>query len=152
MKQTFPVFTLALIVTVMLANQSLAANYGFSSDLRQMREKTFLSSTKYLQQLTRLTKQSTDTAIRRTTRIVSISVDNDVLTLRIEIAESQSWMEIHLYNMLGKRIKEIFRGPVQSDDGIREYSISISDLPNGLYIISVQGPSIRLADKVLISR
>jgi hypothetical protein len=61
-------------------------------------------------------------------------------------------MEISLFNMLGKRVKEIYRGPAQADDTVRDYSATLSELPNGLYIVSVQGSNIRLADKVFITR
>jgi hypothetical protein len=106
-------------------------------------------------QAARLTaKQQLNDTTRRISRIVGTALDasSDVLTIRLELAESQSWMEISLYNMLGKRVREIYRGPAQADDASRDYSATVGDLPNGLYIVSVQGPTVRLADKVFISR
>ncbi|MCX7929696.1 MAG: T9SS type A sorting domain-containing protein [Chlorobi bacterium] len=105
-------------------------------------------------QATRLSKQLVNDSVRRSSRIVGTSLDvtSDALTIRVEITDSQSWLDVALYNMLGKRVKEVFRGPVQADETSRDFSVNISDLPNGLYIVTVQGPSVRLADKVFISR
>ncbi|MCS6999338.1 MAG: T9SS type A sorting domain-containing protein [Bacteroidota bacterium] len=101
----------------------------------------------------RFFKQANDT-VKKASRIVGIDLDasNDALTVRIELTENQSWTEISLYNMLGKRVKDIYRGPVSTDVPVRDFTVNISDLPNGLYIVSVQGSTIRLADKVFISR
>jgi len=147
MKSTITSLLLALAIAGLSAYDLIAR----TSILRSSKSKSLVAATQL--QTARFARILNDTA-RKASRIVGVSFDtqSDLLTVRLDLAESQSWMEISLFNMLGKRVKEIYRGPAQADDTVRDYSATLSELPNGLYIVSVQGSNIRLADKVFITR
>jgi len=141
----------SLLLAVAIAGLSAYDLIARTSILRSSKSKSLVAATQL--QTARFARILNDTA-RKASRIVGVSFDtqSDLLTVRLDLAESQSWMEISLFNMLGKRVKEIYRGPAQADDTVRDYSATLSELPNGLYIVSVQGSNIRLADKVFIIR
>ncbi|RMF32734.1 MAG: T9SS C-terminal target domain-containing protein [Chlorobiota bacterium] len=141
----------ASLIAVAIAGLTTVEMHAAYHNTQHGRTKAFLAAS-YLQ-TARLARPLNDT-VRKVSRIVGISFDSqsDLLTVRLDLADTQSWMEISLYNMLGKRVKEIYRGPAQADDSYRDFTTTLSELPNGLYIVSVQGSSIRLADKVFISR
>jgi hypothetical protein len=141
----------SLLLAVAIAGLSAYDLIARTSILRSSKSKSLVAATQL--QTARFARILNDTA-RKASRIVGVSFDtqSDLLTVRLDLAESQSWMEISLFNMLGKRVKEIYRGPAQADDTVRDYSATLSELPNGLYIVSVQGSNIRLADKVFITR
>jgi len=141
----------SLLLAVAIAGLSAYDLIARTSILRSSKSKSLIAATQL--QTARFARLLNDTA-RKASRIVGVSFDtqSDLLTVRLDLAESQSWMEISLFNMLGKRVKEIYRGPAQADDTVRDYSATLSELPNGLYIVSVQGSNIRLADKVFITR
>lgn len=141
----------ASLIAVAIAGFSPVEMNAASSNTRHGRANAYLAAS-YLQ-TARLARPLNDT-VRKVSRIIGISFDgqSDLLTVRLELVDSQAWMEISLYNMLGKRVKEIYRGPAQADDSYRDFNATLSDLPNGLYIVSVQGSSLRLAEKVFISR
>jgi len=147
MKSTITSMLLAVAIAGLSAYDLIAR----TSILRSSKSKSLVAATQL--QTARFARILNDTA-RKASRIVGVSFDtqSDILTVRLDLAESQSWMEISLFNMLGKRVKEIYRGPAQADDTVRDYSATLSELPNGLYIVSVQGSNIRLADKVFITR
>jgi len=140
-----------MLLAVAIAGLSAYDLIARTSILRSSKSKSLVAATQL--QTARFARILNDTA-RKASRIVGVSFDtqSDLLTVRLDLAESQSWMEISLFNMLGKRVKEIYRGPAQADDTVRDYSATLSELPNGLYIVSVQGSNIRLADKVFIIR
>lgn len=146
-------FVLAVVIGISAPNAECTCCAAVAIAHVQRSPKTALA-TPLLQTAKLPTKQQLNDTTRRTSRIVGTSLDasSDVLTIRMELAESQSWMEVALFNMLGKRVKDIYRGPAQADDSVRDFSATVSDLPNGLYIVSVQGSTVRLADKVFISR
>jgi hypothetical protein len=102
----------ASLIAVAIAGFSTAEMSATCSHTQHGRTKAFLAAS-YLQ-TARLARPLNDT-VRKSSRIVSVSFDgqNDLLTVRLDLADSQSWMEISLYNMLGKRVKEIYRGPVR---------------------------------------
>ncbi len=143
---------LAVAVLIFAPDAASACRLGMRQHYLQSKANLALA-TPYLQ-VSKMSKQQLNDTTRRSSRIVGTSLDasNDVLTIRLELTENQSWMEVSLFNMLGKRVKDIYRGPAQADDSQRDFSATISDLPNGLYIVSVQGSTVRLADKVFISR
>lgn len=138
-------------IAILLGLLSFDALSTQRSSSERLRSREVIAAT-YAQLATRSARQLNDTA-HRVSRITSVTLaPNDVLSVVVELADNQSWMEINLFNMLGKKVKEIYRGPMQSEDTPREYTANVSDLPNGLYILVVQGSNVRLADKVLISR
>jgi hypothetical protein len=87
---------------------------------------------------------------RTDSRIVSVRATPDVLTVKIDLAADQPMLDLGVYNMLGKRMADVFRGPALR--GEHEYNISISDLPEGVYICILQGSNFRRAEKFYLSR
>jgi len=87
---------------------------------------------------------------RRDSRIVSARSSNDVVTVRIELASDEATLDVGLYNMLGKKVQDVFRGPASR--GPHEYTAPVSDLPEGVYICVMQGSDFRRAEKFYLSR
>lgn len=71
---------------------------------------------------------------------------NYYVSIRLE--EDNTQIQLKLFNMLGKEITGIYEG--SADDGdVFEFS---SDLKNGIYICVLNGPNMRDAEKLIISR
>ena len=71
---------------------------------------------------------------------------NYYVSIRLE--EDNTQIQLKLFNMLGKEISDIYEG--SADDGdVFEFS---SDLKNGIYICVLNGPNMRDAEKLIISR
>lgn len=90
-----------------------------------------------------------DTA-KTDSRIVSVHATADVLTAKVDLATEQPQIDVAIYNMLGKRMSDVFKGPASR--GEHEYVSSISDLPEGVYICILQGSNFRRAEKFYLSR
>lgn len=90
-----------------------------------------------------------DTA-KTDSRIVSVHATSDVITAKVDIAIEQPQVDLAIYNMLGKRMSEVYKGPASR--GEHEYVSSISDLPEGVYICILQGSNFRRAEKFYLSR
>ena len=90
-----------------------------------------------------------DTAIAPP-RIVSTRVSSEVFTTRVELASDESLVEISIFNMLGKRVMEVYKGA--SSRGVHEHTQSISELPDGVYMCVMQGANFRKAEKFFFNR
>ncbi|MCO6466162.1 MAG: T9SS type A sorting domain-containing protein [Bradyrhizobiaceae bacterium] len=88
--------------------------------------------------------------VRTDSRIVSVHAAADVFTAKIDLASEQPQVDLAIYNMLGKKMSEVYRGPASK--GEHEYVSSISDLPEGVYICILQGSNFRRAEKFYLSR
>jgi hypothetical protein len=93
---------------------------------------------------------SSDTSQRKETRIVFARATSDLFVTKIEINDDEQFVEIGLYNMLGKKVQDVHRG--NAPKGISEYSTSLSGIPEGVYICILQGRDFRRAEKFFISR
>lgn len=83
-------------------------------------------------------------------RIISTRVAAEVFTAKVEIASDESLVDIAIFNMLGKRVMEVYKGA--SSRGIHEHTQSVSDLPEGVYMCVMQGNNFRKAEKFFFSR
>ncbi|MEN9282392.1 MAG: Secretion system C-terminal sorting domain [Bacteroidota bacterium] len=83
-------------------------------------------------------------------RIVSTRVASEIFTARIEMTGDEAQVDIAIYNMLGKRVMDVYKGG--SSKGIHEHTQSISDLPEGVYMCVMQGNNFRKAEKFFFSR
>lgn len=83
-------------------------------------------------------------------RIISTRVVAEVFTAKIEIATDEPLVDIAIFNMLGKRVMEVYKGA--SARGIHEHVQSVSDLPEGVYMCVMQGNNFRKAEKFFFSR
>ncbi len=76
--------------------------------------------------------------------------DNDRLKIQLSLSDDQS-VDIGVFNILGKKIKDLdHKSLSEGDSDIFEYSLS--DIPNGVYIVAVQGSNFRSAIRIVISR
>jgi hypothetical protein len=83
-------------------------------------------------------------------RIVSARVSSEVFTTRVELASDESLVEISIFNMLGKRVMDVYKGA--SSRGVHEHTQSISELPDGVYMCVMQGANFRKAEKFFFNR
>ncbi|MBU3700254.1 MAG: T9SS type A sorting domain-containing protein [Candidatus Kapabacteria bacterium] len=83
-------------------------------------------------------------------RIVSTRVSAEVFSARVELAGDESLVDIAIYNMLGKRVMDVFKGA--SARGLHEHTQSISELPEGVYMCVMQGSNFRKAEKFFFNR
>ena len=67
----------------------------------------------------------------------------------VELDDYSQTIEISAYNLLGKRVKDVYRGEAIKN---HSYRIDVSSLPNGLYICVVLGAKLRLTEKFIVSR
>lgn len=86
----------------------------------------------------------------RESRIVSIRATADVFSIRIELEQDEQTIDLGIYNMLGKKVHDVYRG--YASRGPHDYSVPISDLPEGVYICIAQASSFRRAEKFYLSR
>ena len=87
---------------------------------------------------------------RRENRFLFARAAQDVFTARIELIEEQSVIDIGIYNMLGKKVMDVYRG--YSSRGQHDYTQAVPDLPEGVYICIMQGSDFRKAEKFYFSR
>lgn len=85
------------------------------------------------------------------TRIVGIREGGDVFRLILDLGEEQHNISINAFNLLGKKVLEVYQGPERAGKA-KEYLLNVASLPNGIYICVVQGDNFRLAEKFIISR
>lgn len=86
----------------------------------------------------------------RSSKIVFVRATPDIFTARVDLAVDESTLDLGIYNMLGKKVMDVYRGPERR--GEHDYSLSISELPEGVYICIMQGSNYRRAEKFYISR
>jgi hypothetical protein len=94
-------------------------------------------------------QSGTDTSGREN-RIMFSRASSDVFTTRIELLTDEPLIEVGIYNMLGKRVMDVYKGA--SARGQHEYSQSVSELPDGVYICILQGDNFRKAEKFYFRR
>ncbi|HLP27900.1 MAG TPA: hypothetical protein VK147_04605 [Candidatus Didemnitutus sp.] len=100
-------------------------------------------------------KQSTKVNVgadtsRRDNKFIFARAASDVFTTRIELSDDQGSIDIGIYNMLGKKVMDVYRG--YASRGQHDYTQPIPDLPEGVYICIMQGSDFRKAEKFFFSR
>lgn len=83
-------------------------------------------------------------------KIVSTVATADVFTTVVSVAAAQTKLDIGIYNMLGKRMADVYTGGVAR--GMHEFTTPITQLPDGVYICIMQGSNFRRASKFYLSR
>lgn len=69
--------------------------------------------------------------------------------VRLTLRETQN-VEIEAFNILGKRVAEIYTGEAKA--GMNTVSVDLSSLSNGVYICVVRGRHFKTAQKFIVSR
>jgi hypothetical protein len=84
-------------------------------------------------------------------RIISLTQSGDNHILKIEVKDTSSEITINIFNMLGKKVLEAYKGTPKSnpDEG---YEIQSSRLPNGVYICVLIGKDFRKSEKFVVAR
>lgn len=92
-----------------------------------------------------------DTALKAN-RILSIqeSEKGDKILIFIEVEKKEQNIKIVIYNLLGKKVLDLYDG--QPKEPNQPYELITSDLPKGIFLIVVSGDNFRLRDKLIISR
>lgn len=111
--------------------------------------KAVAGRTKALAKANQKVASGTDTT-GRDNRILFARASGDVFTTRIDLMTDEPLIEIGVYNMLGRRVMDIYKGA--SGRGMHEFTQSLSELPDGIYICVLQGDNFRKAEKFYFRR
>lgn len=74
---------------------------------------------------------------------------NSAATIRYVLPEDEN-IEINIYDMLGRKIKCLFKGNVRR--GEHEYYFDASDLSSGMYIYTLESKDFRMANKIVLMK
>lgn len=83
-------------------------------------------------------------------KIVKAHASSAGFTAQISLAKDEQRIDIGIYNMLGKRMGDVYTGP--STKGEHRYTTSTQYLPEGVYICIMQGGDFRRAAKFYLNR
>lgn len=97
----------------------------------------------------KLTLRDSDSS-KPESKIVFVRFTGDQFSVRVDLAEDQPMVEIAIFNMLGKRVADVYRGPMRS--GESDHVIQTGNLPEGLYVCVFQSNVFRRAEKFYLSR
>lgn len=96
------------------------------------------------------TRRSTAADTVRTNRIVNTYGEGDRYTITLDLIDNQDNMRISLYNLLGKKVLDIYSGDASS--GRFTHTFNVSSVPKGMYLCVVRGDNFQLAEKFVITR
>ncbi len=97
-----------------------------------------------------LFKQNADTIIGNA-RITVVWSDLQQIKVKLQITQNRdNTFRLSLFNLLGKEVKVIYEGLPRDND--YEYTASIADLPNGVYICILSSSNYKDAKKIVISK
>jgi hypothetical protein len=108
-----------------------------------------LAGTTTVQQAPKTPARDTDTS-RRENKIIFARATADQFSTKVELVDEQAVIDVGIYNMLGKKVIDVYRGGATK--GPHDYSVGVSDLPEGVYICILQGENFRRAEKFYLSR
>ena len=85
------------------------------------------------------------------------SADEERILICLTLIDSDNKLydrdiEIIVYNMLGKKVMDIYNGIPKSEECAKDYEILKAKLPNGLYLCVAQSEKFRMVGKFVISR
>lgn len=78
-----------------------------------------------------------------------------VLNVTANLIDTNIVVKINAYNMLGKKVAEIFSGVPSNKNGDGEYhftSDTATNLPKGVYVLVIQSSRFRIAEKFIITK
>ncbi len=79
-----------------------------------------------------------------------VANNGDVAKVIIEFPEDKESVVIEVYNLLAKKILDVYKGPIRAPSDEKQFDIT--SLPRGMYICVVQGRDFRLAQKFVVPR
>ena len=95
-------------------------------------------------------KVESDTS-KKENKVIGFYDNGEQFVFKLELVDFDQEINIIVKNMLGKNVTEVFKGTPQKD---YEYSFTNTQLPNGVYLLWVQGHKINkaLTKKFIVSR
>ncbi len=96
------------------------------------------------------TRRSTAADTVRSNRIVNTYGEGDRYTINLDLIDNQDNMRISLFNLLGKKVLDIYTGDASS--GRFTHTFNVSSVPKGMYLCVVRGDNFQLAEKFVITR
>ena len=69
---------------------------------------------------------------------------------KLQVKETQQ-VSIEVYNILGQRVRTLFKGPMRADDP-RIFTFAARGLPSGLYLYRITGETFSAARRVTLVR
>jgi hypothetical protein len=158
-----------LCLIFLFASQDLSAQYSYNKYLsveKDKKAKSFIdllfkvNKPKKLKQV-KLHKQTSkveEAKVKNDTnqaknRIESLRDGGDIFYLYIVLADHESRIKITVYNMLGKKVLDVYEGyPLPNGVPHEIYIDGPPALPNGVYLCVVVGKNFRLREKFVVSR
>ncbi len=92
-----------------------------------------------------------DTSERKD-RIISLNQVGDVHILKVELSDYNSEINIMVYNLIGKKVMDVYKGIPKSTSPDYPYEIQSWRLPNGIYLCTLQGKNFRKTEKFVVAR
>lgn len=97
-------------------------------------------------------ESDTSKALNKITRVWSNGEDRFVVRVELQSGYNGE-IQLSVFNILGKEVIEIHKGPVSSSStNTYEYEFLSSNLPNGIYLCILNGRNFRDAEKFIVSR
>ena len=94
-------------------------------------------------------KSANSDTVKIDNKIEKFYNDGDILKVKVKIANPNDNITISAYNMLGRKILDVYSGAPRKDE---IYDIYAQNLQNGMYICIVQGSDFKLVEKFVVSR
>lgn len=134
----FTLLVVFFLITELNATLSNVDNYGTKFAKLDYRPEVFFF------------KQNADTVVG-SARITIVWTDIQQIKVKLQITQNrEATFRLSLFNLLGKEVKVIYEGLPRDND--YEYTTSIADLPNGVYICILSSNNYKDAKKIVISR
>lgn len=147
-------FTIVSTITLLVASGMNAQSYRYGMAKKdgtsvEISKKTVIYPVKTGDSST-FTRRATASDTVRTNRIVNTFGEGDRYTITLDLTENQDNMRISLYNLLGKKVLDIYSGDAAS--GRFTHTFNVSSVPKGMYLCVVRGDNFQLAEKFVITR
>lgn len=85
-------------------------------------------------------------------RIISIreTEKGDKMAIYLQVENMDQRIKIIVYNLLGKKVLDIYEG--KPKDPTQPYEFSTSELPKGIFLLVVIGENFRLREKLIVTK
>jgi hypothetical protein len=92
------------------------------------------------------------TSTNKANKILSVreSERGDKFYIYIQVENPEHDIKIVVYNLLGKKVLDVYEG--KPKDQSQPYELSVSELPKGIFLLVVIGENFRLREKIVITR
>jgi len=93
-----------------------------------------------------------DTTFSKGNKIISIreTEKGDKMAIYLQVENMDQQIKLIVYNLLGKKVLEIYEGKPKEPS--QPYEFSINELPKGIFLLVVIGENFRLREKLIITK